>query len=699
MLTIITYKANLKKIIFTNFYIIYHYPHCKTKKDKKDKRLTKSRANDIIWQKGGEEKIFMKRIVIFIFAVLCAAAMAVMPVNAAPQIESGHYEIYILENGNAEITETWVVQFDREQNYTRYYRSYYKNYYNMTDWSAALDGRQMNQLPAVDSARPEYSFAVEMTDAEYIIHLYHDSYDTRRVFTISYTVENAVKIYDDTADFVWDLTGENEASAIGSLTATLTVPKGANPDDFLIWAHGPLHGAFVKDGETKASLRIDNVYSSQIVDIRVNLPPRLFEGGYYIGGNGADEILSYEKKLAADANAIREESERYWREVEKWEEDHPVLSWFRYSGPAEAIYVTLILAGFVFAVVFPLMAKKMLDKKSMPKYIPEQSPEYYRYLPDDIPPAVLNNLLSKFAPGSVSVFKSKGSAFSATMLDLFAEGCLEMHKNAAGDIEIAVNGEKIPELTYEQTLISLITDAAGENTSVTLNEIQRYIKANQGEVYEKKKQFEREVKAEAEKSPYIEEYKRGKSGLGRAYLILLGITVLAGTYLSLYTSAQYMENFSVVGYGVAFVFTGMAGLFCLFISKKGTAASQLGTDKFALWLAFGKFLDDFTTFDKKEFPEFKFWEKYLVYAAALGKSKKLIRELALQYPAENTDDEFIQQGISADLFVSGALLDAIEDIQSKTYSASAPSSDSGGGGGFSSSDGGSGSGSSGSGFD
>ena len=68
----------------------------------------------------------MKRIVVFALAALFISAMATMPANAAPRIESGHYDIVLLENGNAEITETWVVQFDREQTYTRYYRSYFK---------------------------------------------------------------------------------------------------------------------------------------------------------------------------------------------------------------------------------------------------------------------------------------------------------------------------------------------------------------------------------------------------------------------------------------------------------------------------------------------------------------------------------------------------------------------------------------------
>ena len=642
-----------------------------------------------------------KRIVIFTLAALAIAAKAAILAYAAPQIETGHYEIEILENGNAEIKETWVVLFDDEQTYTRYWRSYLRNHYSITNWSASIDGKEMKRLPEIDDARPDYSFAVETKGSEHIIHLYSNSYDIKRIFTISYTVVNAVRIFDDVADFVWDLTGENEASAIGELTAEVIVPKGAAPDEFLIWAHGPERGVFSKEGENRASLHIGRVYSYQIVDIRISLPPHLFSGGYYAGGEGLNEILEREKALADEANARREAVERYWQEIEEWEKDHPVMNWFRYSDLASGIFAILIAAEIFLVFFFPAKTKKMLDKKSMPRYVPEQTPEYCKAPPDETPPAVLSNLFAQF---KFPLFKAKaaprGNAFSATMLDMFAKGYLKMRKNAEGEIEIAANAESAPSLEYERTLVSLISEAAGSADYVSLDKIRGYINANQSEVYEKKNQFEREVKAEAKKSPYIEEYKRDKSSLGWAYLVLLGLTALFGTFFSLYIASQSRETFSIMGYCIAFIFGGMAALLCLAISKKGTAISQLGTTRSALWAAFGKFLDDFADIGEKEFPEFGVWEQYLVYGTSLGKSKNLIQELMRQYPVENMDEEFVHREMFEDLFISGAIFETIENIQSKAYAASPPSSDSGGGGGgFSSSGGSSGSGSSGSGFD
>jgi uncharacterized membrane protein len=339
-----------------------------------------------------------------------------------------------------------------------------------------------------------------------------------------------------------------------------------------------------------------------------------------------------------------------------------------------------------------------MDKKSKPRYIPAQNPEYYRTLPDDISPAVLNKLALSWFP-QYKRLKNKiksGGAFSATMLDLFLEGFLEMRKTANDSIEISVNGEKTPENDYEKTLISLISAASGGSPSVTLDGVQQYIKDNPVEVIKIQRKFETEVAENAKKSPYLEEYTRNKSGLVPVYIILAVAAVLIGTFYTLVMGANY--DYPLLGYFTAVIFTGLTALFCARISKTDTALSQLGADKSALWFAFGKFLDDFTSFREKEFPEFKLWEKYLVYATALGKSKKLINELALYYPVENIgeSDGFMRNNLFVEAMTAGYLFDTIESIQEKTYSAA---SDSGGGGGFSSSDGGSGGGSSGSGAD
>ena len=666
----------------------------------------------------------MKRIIVLAFAILLLIAGFATPAAGAsgPQIKSGHYDIAILENGDAEVKETWDVEFDNDGTYTRYRRFYARpDYHYMTNWAVSIDDREAERLPAPDENRPANSFAIEESAQEYAIYIYYSSVYTERTFTISYTIENAVRIYDDVADFVLDLTGDNEAAAIDVLTATVRVPQGIDNDDFRIWAHGPDNGTFVKDGESKASLYVTNVYTYQIVDIRVSLPPDVLSGGYYAGGERLDEILAYEKALADDANAKREQAQREYeewsanlqREREEWDNAHPILApirnWLWYNDAVKVFYILCLVAGLYFCLFGPHHISKSLDKKQMPKYVPAQNPEYYSMLPDDTPPAILNDLFTRFDfPKSKSI--QRGSAFSATMLDLFAEGFLEMRKSPDGDIEIAVNAEKMPRLDYEQTLVSLITDVMDDGPSgntivtrgfVTLRGIQDYINNNVSDVEKKRAQFEREMSSHAPKSSYLEIFRRDKSGFGKLYILLAAATIILSVLFTGYMLAN--DNSAAIGFIPMLIYGGIIMLRCKLIPTGVLIASQEGLNKAVLWAAFGKFLDDFTSFNEKEFPEFRLWEKNLVYATALGKSRELTKELALSFPFysdDDYDDEYMHRRLFMDKYASGTIFDTIESIRSSAYSASTSSSDSsGGGGGFSSSGGSSGSGSTGSSFD
>ena len=128
---------------------------------------------------------------------------------------------------------------------------------------------------------------------------------------------------------------------------------------------------------------------------------------------------------------------------------------------------------------------------------------------------------------------------------------------------------------------------------------------------------------------------------------------------------------------------------------------QQSEDDLALWQAFGRFLDDFATFEDVERPEFSAWRKYMVYAVAMGRGRKVAKALALKYPeafsagTDTFDDDMYR--VLQDM----ALYNAMDSIGREVAEIKAPSSSSdssgsdggGGGGGFSDSGGGSDSGS------
>lgn len=66
-------------------------------------------------------------------------------------------------------------------------------------------------------------------------------------------------------------------------------------------------------------------------------------------------------------------------------------------------------------------------------------------------------------------------------------------------------------------------------------------------------------------------------------------------------------------------------------------------------VGFERYLEDFSTFADREVLDVTLWGKYLVYAAALGVSRKVLRQLATAYPQVNDaawlDDNAYASGV------------------------------------------------------
>ena len=145
-----------------------------------------------------------------------------------------------------------------------------------------------------------------------------------------------------------------------------------------------------------------------------------------------------------------------------------------------------------------------------------------------------------------------------------------------------------------------------------------------------------------------------------------------------------------------FVFEGMYGYIlllivalCLFLySFKIQKRTEKGALAFAEWKAFQRFLLDFGKMDEKELPEVVLWEKYLVYATALGCAKKVSKVMNLKIKDMNIEnmtmfDPFIFTHFH---MISSGVTSSIRSVHSYSSSSGGSnwSSGSGGGGGFSS---------------
>lgn len=626
----------------------------------------------------------LHRIRCFILFVLVISlfSLTALAEEGSAALDSLHFDIALQEDGSALITETREVVFNGDREFTRYgVNNVFAGPRTFTDWQASIDGTPLTRLDAPDNEnRPENSFAVEDGDGENTVQIYFRQQGSgTRIFRISYRLENAVKLYSDVGEFFWNLTGETGISDIGSLTATLTVPADCLTEDFNIWAHGPLNGNFDKQDDGSAALEIENVPLGTIVDIRCTLPAYCFTGGWEQQGEGLEEILAYEKELSDSANAKREEELRaqeeeeraraeadaYWEaliaEREAWAEEHPIQNsiedfcdsiydafYFDLAYDPSKFVAILCACAFVLAAFLGRLRRNLKGFR----HTPAQSPQHCRELPDDRSAPAVDRLLHYY-DGKSDVSRQ----ISAALLELNLKELVQF-ETVDGDVELALNlqlGEELfpsaapqeseaqnPNPGYQEILWGFLLNAADGGDRISMKELQQYIHDDQKTAWSFRSSFEgavarehgERIKTEVVKHPFF----------GRSKLVLL-LPVIAGLLAmlvcmgrSLYAGVDVYE--SVWGGAIALA-VAMLVLILFCIGRKlglgrCVILDQQSEDDLAMWQAFGRFLDDFTTFGEGELPEFSVWREYMVYAIAMGRIQKLAKALTLKYPESHS---------------------------------------------------------------
>lgn len=672
---------------------------------------------------------FLVMLIIPLFSLTASAE------DSSAVLNSLDFGIVLMEDGSALITETREVVFNGDHEFTRYgVNNIFTGPRVFSDWQVSIDETPVPQLDEPDNEnRPENTFAVEDNDEGNTVYIYfRQSGRGTRVFQISYCVENAVKLYSDVGEFFWNLTGKTDISDICTLTATLTVPEGVPEEEFRIWAHGSLNGTFEKQSDSFAFLQVENVPVGTIVDMRCTLPADCFYGGWKQQGEALPGILAEEKELADNANAKREEEARKQAELEAyrverqaWEEKHPILYsierlcgeicyYFQYFMDETGwnIFYILLFGSFFgfFIIILPMHGKieNILRKCKQKKFrnSPTQSPRYYRDLPDDRPAPAVDRLVHFYDDKS-----SISRQLSATLLELNLKKLIHF-QTTAGDAEFLLNEqlgqEHMPD--YQKVLWDFLRNVADGSGRISIEDLKKYIKDNQEASLEFRRSFESAVEREFTERAKSKDVARCSRVRLKHRLIVSAaagiLAILIRMLSTLYNGVELGASLEF-GLGVFFLVMVIEAIihFWRFVFKTSCyVLDRQGEDDLALWQAFGRFLDDFTTFADKELPEFSIWREYMVYAVAMGNGQKVAKALAVKYPeAFSTGTDTFNDDMYS-WMQNMALYDAMDSIGREVSEIKAPSSSGdsswsdgdGGGGGFSDSGGGNDSGSGGS---
>jgi uncharacterized membrane protein len=331
--------------------------------------------------------------------------------------------------------------------------------------------------------------------------------------------------------------------------------------------------------------------------------------------------MKQEAELAEEANKKREEARKFVQEQEEK------------RLKKEARIKRLKLFGNIFAAVlfvfwFFIIIRIYLkyDKELKPSF----QGKYFRELPGDYTPAEMSYLMSS---GSLNP-----QDIMATLMDLVRKKQLLLNtdkhrkKGLFGTkefysyvISINSNAPDIKLKSHESFLIDWFINGIGDGQAVSLEEIREYVKDRDNALQFKSDYDDwcAEAISEAEKLNFIDNSTRkGKvigAIIGTLYLVA-GLLIIILLYAP-FAAALIVQSVILMIYSLTI--------------KRRTA---YGNEQYNMWVAFKRFLKDFSNMEKAQIPSIVIWEHYLVYAVSLGVAKEVIKQLPIVFSENDLDN-------------------------------------------------------------
>ena len=331
-------------------------------------------------------------------------------------------------------------------------------------------------------------------------------------------------------------------------------------------------------------------------------------------------------------------------------------------------YYSLILLLFIVIII---ILKKLTNKKIKGFY----QNRYLRQIPNDIDLESVEYIISN---------EITKKTISAITLNLIHKDILNYKKINKKEIELTLQKDKISNLN--DTEINLIDYMFNDKTTVNLKQLKKDTKYNYNLYLDKYEKIENSVfntinKQEIFKQKNIKstckqpKYSSTLIMLGLFTILslfikqVLGMLMIIAIVLFVKTIIKMVKSFDwklfitniigillivfgyyfslsilsnnyvyVYGYYYMVIISLIIYVFCILLLKR-QVYTENGYSKLSKLIALKNFLKDFGRLQDKEVIEVKLWEEYLIYAVALGCSKKLAKEINSKLDIEKIDND------------------------------------------------------------
>ena len=562
------------------------------------------------------------------------------------------------------VKQDTVIKWEEKRTFS-FSGNYTFGYYDLPmvgyDWFRKIVVLEDDKPYKLSENKEPGTYWVEHLDTYHRVHFYYDATNEKRTFGYNYVIEGSVKVYEDFGQFYWKMQGDRWGVSVGNFVATIHLEKPIRKEDLHVWAHGPLSGDVTIVDESTILLEAKDVPANTFVEVRLLVPSSYFITEKRETGKIGQVAIEEEREWVTDANRIRTEEMNREKRANFW----------------RIFWDVLIYSIFLFLFGFLIYLYVVYGRE----YKIEENFDYIREPPSDIPPAEVGYLLknNEMHPHTIQ----------AVILDLIRRKFIKLstgdgttHKRGdlvmVRDDSLATDGLTPYELALYMEIIF------HEIKEITPTELQRKIKSSPTLFYTPVEKFKRELRKAGLSRKFYDKESESMSGLA---IGLSGIMFLVFIVFGVFIPHSSL-------------FLVLIPLYWFVANKAIIRRSKNGKLLFDKYMAFKRFLSDFSQLQNYAPDSVVVWEKYLVYAVMLGVSKKVIDLLKVKMEVmKDVDQSYLFNGNSID-FVSSlnritsmsvALGSSISGISRPAPTSSRSSSSgsfhfssySGGGGGFS----------------
>ena len=578
---------------------------------------------------------------IFLFFLISIVSFA-----ASFRIEKLDIEANLQKDGSMVVSE--AVTYDIDEINGVYFDIDAKGFGELEDLQVFEDEPNTSSFKEVDTS----NYEVSVSDELYRIKLYSKNQNNIRTFKFVYKLPEAIKVYDDVAQFNRKMVGQEWQQGIKYITAKVIVPVPTDYDNsnILVFGHGPLTGEVDRE-ENTVVYKLDDYYPGDFLEADILMEPEIFseyDKSKIIHKDMKQELLDMEAKLSEEANTERDKASSQ----QKISKKQGVI-----LGVLGSIW------GVLMFYIYGIYRRRNRVKNSVGKYL--------RELPDDSSPA----LVGSFMTDSIS-----GNEILATIVDLVRRKILTLETSEEKSIITLVgNTEKLS--AQERVIVDIYINDFGDGKSLDLKSFGFFQKVpmSTARKFEKWKTI---IQSEMDRKDLVFE---GFKGIRKNSFYIFSWGIILGIKFNFfeYILEKAMES------KMFLIIIIMGVILFISLTKARYPRKELAEAK-DKWQAFKNFLSDYSQLEEAKITSVHLWEQYFVYAVALGVSEKVVKAYKKALDMGVIDqgvNKFRTSPIFNPMFIRSfsnlnGMVSRTNSRASFTIASSRRSSLSGGGGGF-----------------